>query len=33
VDIGEPGVGREFWDAQAIRDLWHGEYICLEKRR
>jgi hypothetical protein len=32
VDIGEPGVGREFWHVQALRDLWHGEYICLEKR-
>lgn len=31
VDIGEPGVGREFWHLQALRDLWHGEYICLER--
>jgi len=33
VDIGEPGVGREFWDVQALRDLWHGEYVCLEKEK
>ncbi|MHC4156810.1 MAG: cysteine peptidase family C39 domain-containing protein [Planctomycetota bacterium] len=31
VDIGEPGVGREFWHVQALRDLWHGEYICIER--
>jgi hypothetical protein len=31
VRIGDPGVGREHWDLQALRDLWHGEYVCLEK--
>jgi hypothetical protein len=32
VDIGDPGVGREFWDVQALRDLWHGEYITLKRK-
>lgn len=30
VRIGDPGVGHEHWDLQALRDLWHGEYIALE---
>ncbi|MHC4757790.1 MAG: cysteine peptidase family C39 domain-containing protein [Planctomycetota bacterium] len=30
IDMGDPGTGREFWDMQALRDLWHGEYIILE---
>ncbi len=33
VDIGDPGVGREFWGVQALRDLWHGEYITLTKKQ
>jgi hypothetical protein len=31
VDMGDPGVGREFWDTQALKDLWHGLYVTLEK--
>jgi hypothetical protein len=30
VRMGDPGVGHEHWDLQALRDLWHGEYIALE---
>jgi len=30
VEIGDPGTGREFWDIQALQDLWYGEYISLE---
>ena len=29
--IGDPGVGREFWDVQVIKDLWQGQYITLEE--
>ena len=31
IDMGDPGVGREFWDTQALKDLWHGLYVALEK--
>jgi hypothetical protein len=30
-DMGDPGVGRELWNTQTLRDLWHGEYVYLEK--
>ncbi|MHC4186912.1 MAG: cysteine peptidase family C39 domain-containing protein, partial [Planctomycetota bacterium] len=30
IEVGDPGTGREFWDMQALCDLWHGEYIILE---
>jgi len=31
VSVGNPGVGREYWSVQALRDLWHGDYVTLEK--
>lgn len=29
VDIGDPGMGREYWDIKSLEDLWHGQYACL----
>jgi len=31
VSVENPGVGREYWSVQALRDLWHGDYVTLEK--
>jgi len=31
IDIGDPGTGRELWDLQALKDLWQGQYICLNR--
>lgn len=31
VEVGDPGVGRENWDGQALEDLWSGVYIYLER--
>ena len=31
LDIGDPGAGREYWDLQALQDLWQGQYVCLKK--
>lgn len=33
IEMGDPGVGREFWDTQALKDLWHGLYVALEKSK
>jgi hypothetical protein len=30
VDIGDPGTGREQWDAWSLADLWEGEYLTLD---
>jgi hypothetical protein len=32
IEIGDPAVGREFWDADALRVLWHGEGLRLVSR-
>ncbi|MEM1097444.1 MAG: hypothetical protein AAGH92_01525 [Planctomycetota bacterium] len=29
VEIGDPGVGREFWSIQSVEDLWTGETTWL----
>ncbi len=32
IDVGDPGVGREKWSEDALRDLWHGEVVGLVPR-
>jgi hypothetical protein len=33
LDIGDPSVGREYWDLEALRTLWHGQGLQLVQRR
>ncbi len=33
VEMGDPSFGRERWDVQGIRDLWHRDGIRLVKRK
>lgn len=30
-EMGDPSVGREFWNVKGLKDLWHGEGIRLRK--
>jgi len=30
VEIGDPSIGLETWNTQALKDLWHGEYITIK---
>jgi hypothetical protein len=32
VGIGDPAAGREHWNRDALRVLWHGEGLWLVKR-
>ena len=31
-EVGDPAVGREYWDERAFHNLWHGEGVQLVER-
>jgi len=33
IEVGDPGVGRERWSAEALDVLWHGDVTYLVSRR
>jgi len=32
IEIGDPSVGREFWNDLSLRELWHGDVMRLVRR-
>ena len=29
IEVADPSAGREYWNIQSLKDLWHGVYITI----